>query len=85
MSSKLRKTRRKKVDLFDGKRDPGTSLLRAVKRYVESKGGSILVIGGIEVQKYLSEGEFKYRVAVRCMGRSPVQQGAAVTQEVKQP
>lgn len=71
MSSRSRKTKSKKRDVLAGKRDPESQLYRAIRRYVESKGGSLMVIGGIETQEWPGEGEFKFRVAVRCMGRKP--------------
>jgi len=77
MSGRSRKTRAKK-DLFGGKRDPGTSLLRAVQRFVLSKGGTVLVIGGIQVQEWPGEGKFKYRIAVQCVGKKPTKALEAV-------
>lgn len=46
-------------------------LYRAIRRYVEGLGGSIVVIGGIEIQKWPDERDMAYRVAVRCIGRAP--------------
>lgn len=75
MSSRSRKARPKnKSDLFGGKRDPATSLLRAVRRFVMWKGGTVLVIGGIQVQEWPGEGKFKYRIAVQCMGKRPAKE-----------
>lgn len=65
--------RKKKRDPLAGKRDPESQLYRAVRRYVESKGGSLLVIGGIETQEWPGERELMFRVAVKCMGRKPKQ------------
>lgn len=42
----------------------------AVQKYVENRGGKLMVIGGVEVQNW-DEGAFKFRVAVRCLGRIP--------------
>jgi len=52
-------------------RDPTSQLYRAIIRYVESKKGSILVIGGVQIEQWPGAGEFKYVVGVRCMGRKP--------------
>jgi hypothetical protein len=52
-------------------RTPDLQLYRAVRRYVESLGGSIVVIGGIEVQEWPGEPMGKYRVAVSVLGRKP--------------
>lgn len=63
--------KKKKRDVLAGKRDPESQLYRAVRRYVESKGGSLVVIGGIETQEWPEDGRFKFRVAVKCMGKKP--------------
>lgn len=62
---------RKVRDVLEG-RDPTMQLYRAVRRYVQSKGGSLLMIGGIEVQEWPGDGKAMYRVAVRLLGRKPV-------------
>lgn len=67
-------TRKVKRDVLAG-RSPGLQLYRAVRRYVESQGGSVLAIGGIEIQEWPGEPKGKFRVAVRVTGhkgeRSP--------------
>ena len=60
---------KKKRDLLAG-RSPTMQLYRAVRRYVESGGGNVVVIGGIEVQDF-AEGAGKWRLAVRLMGKKP--------------
>lgn len=50
---------------------PELELYRAVRRYVESGGGSILVIGGVQVQQWPEDNEFVYRLAVKFTGRKP--------------
>jgi hypothetical protein len=50
---------------------PELELYRAVRRYVQSGGGSIVVIGGIEVQQWPGDNSGVYRVAVKFMGRKP--------------
>jgi hypothetical protein len=50
---------------------PDLELYRAVRHYVESLGGSIVVIGGIEVQQWPGDPEHTYRLAVKFMGRKP--------------
>lgn len=62
---------RRSVDSIPG-RDPVSQLYRAVKRYVESRGGSILVIGGIETQVWPEEFKYNFRLSVRCMGTKPM-------------
>lgn len=68
---KVKKTNKKKRDPLAGDRTPTGQLYRAVRRYVEAKGGSILVIGGVQVEQWPGEGEFKFVLGVRCMGRRP--------------
>lgn len=61
---------RKKRDPLTG-RTPDIQLYRAVRRYVESLGGSVVVIGGIEVQEWPVDPHGKFRVAVSVVGRRP--------------
>lgn len=53
-------------------RDATSQLYRAVIRYVESKGGKLLVIGGVQVQEWPEDAAYKFRLAVGCLGRKPV-------------
>jgi hypothetical protein len=64
------KTKKKPKDRLAG-RSPTMQLYRAVRRYIESGNGNIVVIGGIEVQEWPSEGPYKFRVAVKVMGKRP--------------
>lgn len=59
---------RKSKQLITG-RDPVSQLYRAVDRYVKSKGGSLVVIGGIQVQQWPGDPAHSFVVAVKCMGR----------------
>jgi len=62
--------RRKFSSMRFRKNDPEHNVLVAVNRWVRSRGGSLMVIGGIETQDY---GEaFKFKVAVSCLGRKPI-------------
>lgn len=61
---------RAKADPLAG-RSPEMQLYRAVRRYATSLGGSIVVIGGVEVQTWPSDPDGVYRVAVKCLGRVP--------------
>jgi hypothetical protein len=53
------------------KNDHAHNLLAAVERYIRANGGKVIVIGGIEIQKWPDDGEFKFKVAVGCSGRQP--------------
>lgn len=64
------KPKKRKRDVLAG-RAPDLQLYRAVRRYVQSKGGSITVIGGIEIQEWPGDGVGKFRVAVKILGRRP--------------
>lgn len=64
------KVAKKKRDPLAG-RAPDMQLYRAVRRYVESLDGSIVVIGGIEVQEWPGDPQGKFRVAVNVLGRKP--------------
>jgi hypothetical protein len=65
------KTKKKKRDPLAGDRTPTGQLYRAVRRYVESKGGTILVIGGVQVEQWPGMSELNFVLGVRCMGRKP--------------
>jgi hypothetical protein len=52
-------------------RDPTSQLYRAVIRFVESRSGSIVVIGGITTIELPGDREFIFHVAVKCCGRKP--------------
>jgi len=58
-------------DVLAGKRDPVSQLYRAVRRYVETHGGSIVVIGGIQVLEFPGTGKLKFSISVQCLGRKP--------------
>jgi hypothetical protein len=53
-------------------RDPVSQLYRAVLRYVTTNGGSILVIGGIQVQEWPGSGKGNFTIGVKCTGRKPL-------------
>jgi len=52
------------------KADHEHNVLVAISRWVKSKGGNLVVVGGIEVQDF-HEGAGKFKVAVRCLGKMP--------------
>lgn len=69
------KSRKKKRDVLAGG-GPVEQLYRAVRRYVESVGGNIVIIGGIEIQEWPEDPKFSYRVAVKVTGRRPTKQAS---------
>ena len=50
---------------------PIARLYRAVEAYVNHNGGKLIVVGGIEVQRWPLEDEWKFTVGIRCMGVAP--------------
>lgn len=52
------------------KDDPDHNVLAAVSNFVKARGGTVLVVGGIEIQDW-QDGVGKFRVAVHCTGRAP--------------
>ena len=52
--------------------DPISQLYRAVERYVTAHHGSVLVIGGIQLQEWPGEGEYNFSIAVKCTGKRPI-------------
>lgn len=66
MTSETKKRRHKAKD-----DDASVKLLKAVGEWVKSKGGEVLVAGGISIQSWPGEGDFNFHVAVKCTGRRP--------------
>src|SRR5262249_28158896 len=65
------KRKRKKFDIIASlarRRDPIDRLYAAVARYVKAKGGSVVVIGGIQCEEL---GGYRYAIKVQCTGRKP--------------
>jgi hypothetical protein len=61
-------------------------LYAAVVRYVESKRGSVVVIGGISIMTMPFDAPSKYSVLVQCVGRQPVlDSGATVAKSGTEP
>lgn len=53
------------------KKDVTDKLYDAVVKYIESKGGRVIVIGGVEIQQF-PENDFNYKLAIRCTGKKPL-------------
>lgn len=51
--------------------DTVDKLYLAVQKYVEDRGGKIVVIGGIQIQEWPDDPKGSYLVAVRCLGKKP--------------
>jgi hypothetical protein len=47
------------------------NLYEAVAQYIEKNGGSVIVIGGIEIQQWPHDPMGKFRVAVSLLGKIP--------------
>ena len=50
--------------------DPAHNLHAAVTHWVRANGGRCVVTSGPEIQDW-QEGEYKFRVAISCVGRKP--------------
>lgn len=46
-------------------------LYMAAKNYIEKSGGSVQVIGGIQVQRWPGDGEHKFTIGLPCIGTAP--------------
>lgn len=60
------------------RKKPTTKLDRAVDRlykavdfYVRAKGGSLVIVGGIQIQEWPGDPVGKFTVGVQCLGRKP--------------
>ena len=47
------------------------ALYRAVEAYIRLAGGSAVVVGGVEIQRWQDELKFNYRLAIRVTGVPP--------------
>lgn len=47
-------------------------LYKAVQEYVETRGGKIIVAGGVGVIEWPNDSEFNFTIGIRCTGRKPV-------------
>jgi hypothetical protein len=52
------------------KNDPEHNLLAATQHFILSRGGKLVMVGGIEIQQWPADTPYSFRVGVRCMGRS---------------
>jgi hypothetical protein len=64
MSMKGRKKRPRKDVLDD--------LYLSVQQYIEHYGGKVVVIGDIEIQEWIKDGKYVFRLAIKCLGKKPV-------------
>lgn len=53
------------------RRDATDRLYRAVCAYVESKGGTALVVGGIQVIQWPTDAKFNYTLGIKVTGKVP--------------
>lgn len=52
------------------KGDPEHNLLAATQHFVKARGGSVAMIGPIEIQEWSDEFG-KFHIAIKCLGRRP--------------
>ena len=52
-------------------KDDQDVLLDAVMKYIKAKGGNVVVIGGIEIQRFPGDAKYNFRLAIRCTGEAP--------------
>jgi ABC-type sugar transport system substrate-binding protein len=53
------------------KKDVTDRLYDAVIDFIESKGGKVLVIGGVETQQFPEDRKLNFRLAIRFTGKKP--------------
>lgn len=46
-------------------------LYKAVAEYVKKSGGEVVVIGGIQIQQWPLDSDFKFTVGIQCTGTKP--------------
>ena len=52
--------------------DTYDELYKAVQKYVEANGGSVLVIGGVQLIQMPDSLKYNYTIGVKCTGVPPV-------------
>lgn len=45
--------------------------MAATQHWVEANGGSLVVVGGIEIVTFPDDLKYNFRVSVRCTGKRP--------------
>ena len=58
------------------KLSPEDKLYKEIQRYIESRGGKVLVIGGIEIQEWPESLPYSFVLGVRVTGFKPNKAGA---------
>jgi hypothetical protein len=53
------------------KDDPEHNLLAATQHWILAHSGSVVVIGGIEVQTWPGDNPHNFRIGIRCTGTVP--------------
>jgi len=51
--------------------DDTDELYLAIQKYIENRGGKVVVIGGVEIQQYPTDKDFTYYIAVKITGHRP--------------
>lgn len=52
-------------------------LFHAVAAYMTERGGKVVVVGPIRIQRWPGDGEYRYSVEVRCTGTAPAPESEA--------
>lgn len=53
------------------KKDATDKLYDAVIEYIESRGGKVFILSGVEIQHFPEDAKFNFRLAIRFTGRKP--------------
>jgi hypothetical protein len=67
VKKKTAKAARKKL----AKKNHTDRLLSAVVNYVHKEGGKLVLVGGIEIQKWPGAALGQFKVAIECLGSVP--------------
>jgi hypothetical protein len=58
-------------ELTDDEKATIEAMYRAVQKYVEMRGGTVIVASGPDVMQWASDRKLNYTIAVRCTGVPP--------------
>ena len=49
-----------------------SALYKGVQNHVKANKGTVMVIGGIQLQEWPTAPKFSYSIAVKCVGQKPI-------------
>lgn len=57
--------------MSDTKENDTMELYAAVQKYIENRGGKVLIIGGVSIIQFPDDPQMNYSIAIKITGRKP--------------